>query len=167
MPKSLADGHTKVIILATKPTNPLAPTVAELTAGIDASCAILSSDFNLGAVASEKLSEKALCQEGNIEVLGQSNYAANLSLFRYFTAGHVSDATADQAYQALKVKGTTVWLFKRFTSRKSTDAVVALDECEVYEVETDNAFDTDRQGYIKRTIPLTVQAGYLNGVVGA
>ena len=42
MPRSLADGHIKFTILLTKPANPAQPTAAELAAGIDASCNILS-----------------------------------------------------------------------------------------------------------------------------
>ena len=34
--KSLADGRTKLAILSTAPADPSAPTVTELTAGIDA-----------------------------------------------------------------------------------------------------------------------------------
>ncbi len=63
--KSLADGKTKVTILPTRPADPKAITLTELEAGIEASCAILTSDYNVGAATSESVDEKALCQTGN------------------------------------------------------------------------------------------------------
>jgi hypothetical protein len=49
MPKSLSDGHAKVAVLTTAPANLASPTVAELNAGIDASCRILRSGFASGS----------------------------------------------------------------------------------------------------------------------
>src|SRR5436190_24390074 len=121
MPKSLADGTIKLSIMSTKPVNPLAPTTTELAAGIDAACAILSSDFALGPTDSDKIAEKALCQEGNSNALGPSNYAGGLTLFRYFDSG-VAEDPEDDAYQALKAKGARVWIAVRQTSKKSTAA---------------------------------------------
>ena len=48
MPRSLADGHIRLAILNTQPAIPEHPTKAELDAGVDASCAILASDFQCG-----------------------------------------------------------------------------------------------------------------------
>ena len=163
MPKSLADGHKKVAILTTKPANPAAPTVAELNAGIDASCAILFSDFTWSAADSDTVDEKALCDVGNATAYGASNWDGGMTLFRYFTSGGAADATADTAYTATKVKGTTLWIYVRDTSKLSTAAWAAADE--IYlggEVLTDTPQAGEGTGYIKRRIPLAFQKGYDN-----
>uniref|UniRef100_UPI003F4961B5 phage tail tube protein n=1 Tax=Arthrobacter silvisoli TaxID=2291022 RepID=UPI003F4961B5 len=163
MPKSLADGHKKVAILTTKPANPAAPTVAELTAGIDASCAIMFSDFTWSAADSDTVDEKALCDVGNATAYGASNWDGGFTLFRYFTSGGASDATADAAFQAAKVKGTTLYVYVRDTSKLSTDAWASADE--IYlggEVVTDTPQAGEGTGYIKRRIPVAFQKGYDN-----
>src|SRR3990172_7643309 len=101
--KSLADGHSKITILTTKPTNPFVPTLA-----------VLASDFTWGATDSDKVNEKALDTTNNANAIGASNFAAGLTLFRYFDAvsGEI-DAIADVAFQTLKAKGTTVYGYLR------------------------------------------------------
>lgn len=165
MPRSLAEGHTKVAILTTKPAIPTAPTVTELNAGIDAACAILSSDFQFGATDSEKVGEKALCVENNANALGAGNYQATMTPFRYFDATTKNaDATADAVFQALKLKGTTLWVYARETAKKSTDAWAAADE--IYlgaEILTDTPQPPqDRGGYVKRKVPMEVQTAWDN-----
>lgn len=168
MPKSLADGTIKLAILTIKPASPLAPTVAELTAGIDASCRILSSDYLLGPTDSDKIAEKELCKAGNSNALGPSNYQGALTPFRYWnTTTDVSDPTEDAVFQALKVKGTTLYLYERQTSKLSTEAWANGDEVAGYEVLTDTPQKpSETGGYIKRRVPLEVQDAYLNATVG-
>ncbi|HEY1175509.1 MAG TPA: hypothetical protein VGF17_05080 [Phytomonospora sp.] len=173
MPRSLADGHVKLSIMSTKPADPKNPTLAELNAGIDAAQRILNSDFKLGPVASDTVDEKAIGQEGNVKVLTTSNFEANMTPFRYFntstgvaetgTGGEIGDGV----FQALKVKGSRVWVAKRFTSKKSTEPWAATDEVETYEVVTDNAADAEASGYIKKNVPMTVEDAWLNGTVAA
>lgn len=167
MPKTLADGTIKLSVMSTKPADPTAPTTTELAAGLDAACSVLSSDFTLGPTDSDKIAEKALCQEGNSNALGPSNFTGRLTLFRYFDAG-VAEDPEDDIYQALKAKGARVWIAVRQTSKKSTVAWAATDEVDVYEVITDNPqMPSDQGGYIKRVIPLEVQDAWLNGTVAA
>jgi hypothetical protein len=158
--RSLADGHIKFTILTTKPTNPAAPTVAELNAGIDASCNILDSDFLWGATDSDKVAEKALCTINNANALGASNYQAGVTPFRYYdTTTKAPDVTADAVFQALKVKGTTVWGYARKTGKPSSAAWAATDE--IYlgaEVATDSPqAPSDGGGWIKFRVPMEVQ----------
>lgn len=161
--KSLADGKVKLAILTTKPTNPAAPTLVELNAGIDAACSILSSDFALRATDSEKIAEKALCVENNANALGPGNYEAGLSVFRFFDGTTLApDATADALFAALKLKGTTTWWYARMTGKKSTAPWAASDE--IYlgaEVLTDTPqAPSEMSGYIKYRIPGEVQAAW-------
>lgn len=177
MPTSLADGKTKLAILATKPADPKAPTITELEAGIEASCRILSNDYNVGPTSSETIDEKPLCVEGNVQVPGPSNYTAEFSAFRYFDeltgkaeeggAGTGDEAEiGDAVFQAVKQKGTRLWLVERETSLESTKPWTEGDEVSVYEVLTDNPQKPgDSGGYIKRRIVTLVQDAWLNGEV--
>lgn len=171
MPRSLADGHIKLSIMSTEPADPKAPTVTELEAGVQASAAILASDFKLGPVASDTVSEPSLEDTAAVKVMGASNFEGNLTLFRMFDEATgapetgVAGSIGDSAYQALNTKGGRVWIGKRFTSKEATEPWLAADEVEVYEVEPDNAQDGQATGYIKKTIPLQVNKGYLNGAV--
>lgn len=166
MPKSLADGRTKLVLLSAKPADPESPTVAELTAGEDISCAVLSSAYSFGAADSDKVAEKPLCVEGNVNAIGASNWVADVTLFRYFDEATSQTSIAeDAAYQALKEKGTVVWLAERESAKKSTEAFVAADETTVIEVLTDNPQKpSDQGGYLKRRIPLEPQAAWTGQV---
>lgn len=162
MPRTLADGKTKFTILTTKPANPAAPTVTELEAGIDLSCKVLSSDFAWGATDSDKVAEKALCDEGNANAIGASNYTAGFTLWRYFDAAGGFDAAEDAGFVAVQAKGTTLWGYARRTDKSSTDAWEVGDE-----IYLGAAFTTDNpqppsdvSGFIKWRVPAEVQNGY-------
>ncbi|MGV0109835.1 phage tail tube protein [Arthrobacter sp. CP30] len=167
MPKSLADGRKKVSLLVEEPANPYAPTIAELNAGIDASCRILSSDYMLGPTDSDKIPEKELCKEGNANAIGASNYQARMTPFRYWDeTTNAAHATEDEVYQALKEKGTEFFVYERDTAKKSTEAWAIGDEVEGYRIITDNPQrPSDMGGYQKRVVPMEVQDAFLNGVV--
>jgi hypothetical protein len=165
MPKSLADGHSKFTILTEEPGNPDAPTVAELTAGIDMECNILASDFTWTATDSDKVAERALCDTENANALGPSNFTAGFTVFRKFdaTTGAV-DETEDEAYQVAKAKGTSLWGYHRKNGKLATAAWAAGDEILLgMEILTDNPQEpSDGGGYIKRRIPAEPQQGWLD-----
>lgn len=166
MPRMLADARTRVAVLTVEPADPRYPTVQELEAGIDASCNIAKSDYRLSPTASDSINDPALCSEGNAPTWGASNYEGTVSVYRFLDQDGATDPVGDTLYQALKVKGTTVWIVEREGPRYDV-AWADDDEVEVYEVITDNPQKpTDRSGYIKRTIPLGVQRAWLDGVVG-
>lgn len=167
MPKTLADARTRLVALTTKPANPAAPTVTELTAGVDLSCRILKSDYRLSPVASDTVPDTELCSEGNAVTFGASNYEGSVTPFRYLTEAGKADATNDVAWDALKEKGTELWLYER-EGPKYDAAWAAADEVDGYEVVTDNPQKpSDRAGFIKRVVPLGVQRAWLGGVVAA
>lgn len=171
MPRSLADGRTKFTILTTAPVNPAAPTAAELNAGIDASCNVLASDFMFGAAASDKINEAALCTDSNAQTSTRGNYVASFTLFRYFdvATGESAPTEGDDAFQAVKVKGTTAWGYARKTSKLSTEAWEAGDE--IYhgaEFSTDTPLPpSDMGGWIKYRQEADTQVGYPFIEVGA
>lgn len=169
MPRSLADGRTKFTILVVEPVNPEAPTAAELNAGIDASCNILQSDFNWTATDSEKVAEKALCDQNNSNAIGAGNYNVGFTVWRYFDATTLdADAVADAVFDAVRAKGTEFWGYARETAKESTADWVAGDEIYLAgRVLSDNPQRPENGGFIKRRIPLEMQSAYDDIVVAA
>lgn len=168
MPRVLADGKTKFTILTTKPADPGAPTATELNAGIDLSCNVLTSDFNWSATDSDKIAEKALCDVGNSNAIGASNYTTGFTLWRYFLTAGGADTAADAGFTAVKEKGTTLWAYARETDKDSTEDWAAGDD--IYlggEVINDTPQRLDGTGFIKRRIPLEAQRMYDNIEVAA
>jgi hypothetical protein len=81
-------------------------------------------------------------------------------VFRYFTALGASDAIPDALFTAVKVKGSTIWVYSRKTSKLSTAAWATSDEIRLgAEVLTDTPQD-QRGGYVKYRVPGQVQKGY-------
>jgi hypothetical protein len=161
MVKSLSDGHTKVAVLTAAPANLLSPTTTELNAGIDASCRILASDFQWGFADSDKVAEKALCDVNNVNALGASNFQARMTIWRYFNPGTgVADPTEDSLWTAVKVKGTTLYVYVRRTGKLSTAAWASADELVAGgSLIVDNGQEpSDQGGYIKKVIPLEPQS---------
>lgn len=129
MPRVLADGKTKLAFLTERPANPAAPTASELEAGIDMSCAILSSDFEFTAAASDTRDSKTLCQTGNAQRPGLSNHTANLTIYRFWKEEGGSDAEGEDAgFEAVKVKSTPIWAYARKTEKFSDEPWEAGDE---------------------------------------
>lgn len=156
----LADGKTKLTMLTTEPADPENPTVTELAAGIDLSCKVVASDFTFGPTDSETVSEPALCDEGNAESLGRSNYEAALSIWREYLEAGGADPAADAAFQAVKEKGATLWLYSRLTDKKATDPWAAGDEIYFGAEVTNDTPQVGREGWIKARVPMKVQQGW-------
>lgn len=168
-PKTLADGHTALWYVPTL-SNPAAPKITEITAGMDISCRVLKSDFRLSATDSDTVDDmSALCDEANSTVYGATNYEGNITMFRYFNAAKpgTPDPQGDAAFQALKNRGTQGYMVKRSTGKKYDAAFEAGDEVEVYSILTDMPQDAgDVGGYIRKVVPLGVQNGW-QGTVAA
>lgn len=172
MPRSLATGKRKVTLLSTKPANLKAPTVAELEDGIDASCRIVAGAFTLAPTASETVSEGSLCDTSIPEVFTTAKAEGSFTIFRYFNDGQAEtalqdteDGVGDSVYQALKTRGTRLWIATRFTDKKSTEAWEAGDEVSVFEVTTDYPRAAEAEGYIKAEVTLSVGTFEVDGTV--
>lgn len=167
-PKTLADGKVKLVYCPTL-KDPKKPTIAELKAGVDLSCRVLKSDFKLSATDSETVDDlAALCDETNPVVYGPSNFEGVASVFRWYDQSNLGqhDEQGDIAYQTLKVRGTQGFMIKRESGKRYDEEWAAGDEVEVFSILTDNPqAPKDAGGYIRRTIPLGVQNGYLDAVV--
>lgn len=170
MPKTIADERIKLVALTTAPASLSAPKVTELEAvgAIDLSCRVMMSDFKLSATASDTVNEPALCEGGNSGAPGKSNYEGSVTPFRFLDGTGQADVANDVAYEALKEKGTELWLVKRIGPKYDVDFAVG-DDVEVFHVFTDNAQDpSEFTGYIKKVVPLFVQGDTeLNAVVVA
>lgn len=162
MPKSLADGHLKFTLLTDEPADPANPTATELNAGIDASCSVLASDFAFSFGDSDKVNEKALCATNNANALGADNLTARATFFRMWDEGtKQADLTEDEAFQAVKAKGTTVWGYIRESAKLATENWAADDEFLGMELLTDRSQRPQNAGgYIKRTVPFEPQLGW-------
>lgn len=177
MPRSLAAGRTKLALMATAPASTDAelralPLTAFTGSGvIDAACRIAQGDFKLGAKEDKTVSDPALCEEIESEVPTYAQYDGSITPFRYFddkgqpekgAAGEIGDAV----FQAVKKMGTTLWIARRDTSKKSTEDWAPGDEYELFEVVTGTPQEVGKDGYLKRQVTLYVQRAWV-GVVAA
>lgn len=156
--KVAADGKKKFTLLLTKPAAAKA-TAAELNAGKDISCAVLDSDANWTNTASDRFNEKPACTTGNSMALGASNYDTALTFLReYLSAGGIDTAGLDAGYQAIKTKGTTVWIYLRETDKLSTAPWAVGDEIHLGgEVISDAPMRVNNDGNVKRRIEFLPQ----------
>lgn len=163
---TLADGRLKVAVLTTAPADLTAITVAEITAGVDASGLINKPDYRISARGSDTVPDQPLDSKGNATTFGNSNFDGLCTVLRQLLATGLPDATTDLLWPVMKTKGTTLWFVER-EGPLATQAWAAADEYEVYEVLTDEPQKPQNvAGYIKRTVPLGVQ-DYQTGVVAA
>lgn len=158
--KVAADGKKKFTLLTTAPAATTGiPTAVELNAGKDISCAVLDSDANWTNSASDRFNEKAACQKGNSQALGASNYDTALTFLReYLEAGGPDSAGEDSGYQAVRTKGTTVWIYLRESDKDSTENWAAGDVIDLGgEVVSDAPMRVNNDGNLKRRIEFLPQ----------
>lgn len=132
-PKMLTDDNTR---LAWVPViaDYHAPTVTELTAGIDLSCLITAADYALGATGDDSISDPAMCDSTNSSVPGRTTYEAAMNFFRF------TEAVDDIGWTTFTGKGISGYLVERLGHAVGTKAHetawAAADEVSVYEVIT-------------------------------
>ena len=173
MPRTLADGRIRLDALTAAPaalaayaSGNLEITVDELAAGQRLSTRIMKSDYRLSAAASDQVNEPELAAENNAPVPGASNYEGSVTPFRYFQSSGAADPLNDIAWDTLKEKGTELWLPER-VGPLERQAWAAGDVGELYVTITDNPqVPTTQGGWIKRVVPLMVQARYPFVVTG-
>lgn len=151
--RSLADGKLKFTLLTAAPADTANPTVTELNGGIDASPFVLTSDFNWTNAESATFDEKPLSQKGQAQTLGMSMYTLAATVFREYDPAGGASATDDAVFQAVKVKGTTLWGYARESDKDATEPWAAADECYLGgEVQTDAPTRVGNEGSIKRRV---------------
>jgi hypothetical protein len=86
-----------------------------------------------------------------------------MTIWRYFNSSTgVADPTEDSLWTAVKVKGTTLYIYARETGKLSTAAWASADELVAGgSFLTDNPQrPSDAGGFIKRAVPLEPQSVY-------
>lgn len=157
--KVAADGKKKFTLLLEKPAGRI-PTATELNAGQDISCAVLDSDANWTNAASDRFNEKPACTKGNSQALGASNYDTALTFLREYLdgPGGADVEGADKGYQAVRVKGSTVWIYMRETAKDSGEEWAPGDEIHLGgEVTNDSPMRVNNDGNIKRRVDFLPQ----------
>jgi hypothetical protein len=168
--KVAADGKKKFTLLTAAPAAASRiPTVTELNAGIDISCAVLDSDANWTPTASDRFNEKPACTKGNSQALGASNFDTALTFLReYLEEGGADTVGDDKGYQAVRVKGTTVWIYLRESDKDSTEPWAALDVIDLGgEVVSDEPMRVNNDGNLKKRIEFLPQNMIVGVPVGA
>lgn len=162
MPKQLSDERIAVMLFDEPPADPAAITVTEWDAGTPLECRIMAGEFRLSPSGSETVNQSELCEGVNATTFGRSNYDASMTVFRYLTDEGLADALNDVAWDATKVKGTTLYLAEREGPIHDAPGA-AGQEYSYFEVVTDDPQKpSDRGGFIRRVIPLGVQKAALD-----
>lgn len=164
--KSLFEGRILLTAMAAAPANPESITLAELTAGVRLSKAVLRSGYRLSPTGSDTLNEPSLEDTGNSTVFGSSNYEAAMTLFRFLDAAGKSDTEQDVAYNLFTGKGLQLHLVERIGPLASVPWATG-DAYRYFPVLTDDPqMPTELTGYVKFVQPLGVQGGVvLRGTV--
>lgn len=89
-----------------------APTVDELDAGTNISCAITQPDFTLGFTDRDTDNTKSLCAGSNVAIPIYKNYEANLTFFRDRNIDEV-ESVYNEAYELFKNPLQQGFLVKR------------------------------------------------------
>lgn len=131
--------------------NPAAPTVAELTAAVNISCAIVTG-YTLGATDSDTDDSKTICDEGNVKTPTFGNYEGSLSLFRDGLGDTPTVFTT--AYNLFKDGRVEGYLVSR-QGYKSTAAPAAGQLVSVYRFISD--FQQDVEGDKGAPIQATIK----------
>ena len=128
-PKLLNTANRK---LAWVPTiaNINAPTVAELTAGIDITCLVTAADYQFGITGNEDIKDAALCDDIEAGVPGRATVEASMNSFRLKTT------VDDKGWTTFTAKGLTGYLVERIGQiaegeRQEESAWKAADEVQV------------------------------------
>lgn len=155
MAKMMSPNVTIVWVPLAGLANPAAPTVAEITAGVNISCAIVTG-YTLGATDSDTDDSKTICDEGNVATPTFDNYEGNLSFFR----SDLTNVTEvfDTAFTLFKVPRIEGYLISRL-GKKSTEAFVTGDTVSVYRFVSDSPQDVEGDGGapIQFTVPFLQQ----------
>lgn len=165
----LADGKIKFSVLTTAPADPSAPTAAELNAGIDASCLVLLENFSWTAADSDRVNEPALCTTVNAEAPGRGNSNLAMQLWRWYDpeTGAV-DAAADVLFDAVKLKGTTLYGYTRVGGKDYSEDWA---EGDIFDYGAEFLTDAPQlpglTGLIKVSVPCLAQAAWQYGTVAA
>lgn len=139
--------------------DPSKPTLAELNAGINLSCAI-ATGYTLNFTDSDTDDSKTICDEANVQNRGFSNYEASLTFYRApIGATDLESQTFEVAYDLFKGnKRELGWLVSR-QGYKSDVSFAANQPFSIFKVMNDYGQDVSGEGGapIQFTVPFLQQ----------
>lgn len=139
--------------------DPANPTVEELNAGENISCAIVTG-FTLNPTDSDTDDTRSICDEGNVANPTWDNYEANLTFFRTAetTPTDANDLAMDTAFELFRNKGAAGYLVRRIGKKNNIIAAIG-DIVSVFKVLSDNPQDIagGDEGPIQLTVPFLQQ----------
>lgn len=155
MPKMMSPNTTIWWIPLAGIVNPLNPTIAEINAGTNISCAIVTG-FTLGATDSDTDDSKSICDDSNVQTPTFDNYEANLSFFRSDLVAVT--AVYNTAFNLFKTDRVEGYLVSRH-GKASTLPLVATDIISLFRVISDAPQDVEGDGGapIQFTVPFLPQ----------
>lgn len=153
----LVDQATTRLVWCTSIASISAPTTTELNAGTDLTANMVTS-YDVGADASDKISEQAVADTAKTEAPTLQNYHGTLVLFRQYTAGAPSGGDALATFAGNYEAG----YFVRRTGKSSTSAWATSDKVEVYQFVADvpQLQGGTASGYVKATVPMLAQGNF-------
>ncbi len=162
MPKKMMSPNTTIWwVDEDAVANPHAPTIAELTAGVNISCAIVRG-YTLNPQASDTDGTASICDEGNVETPTYDNYEASLTFFHESDQAD-TESVCLKATELFEKKGARGYIFRRI-GLKSTAAFAAGQKVEGFLFESDNPQTVDggdNGGPIQMTVPFLQQGSYV------
>lgn len=168
MPRFVDNGVTKLYWVEgdTGITDVSAPTVAQLNAGVDVTCSMVST-YEVRADASDTTNERAVCETANVVAPTIKNYMGNLVLFRLINASTFVPETGDPIN--VFEYGIVGWFVRRLGAAFDV-AWAANDQVEVYKFMSDvpQIQGGTGEGYLKATVPLLQQGTFdIKAIVAA
>lgn len=160
----LSDGRTRVDISLTPPPgwatgdDPIQVSLAGWGEDLIDTCGQINKpDYSLGAGTSSTVPDQPLCEEGEGNALGASTFTGSVTVLRQMTQAGQVDTATDTVYTAIGEKGVMAYYVERQGPKAKTPLAVG-DAGWIYQAESDEpSTPTDRAGYIKETIPLSVK----------
>lgn len=132
---------TKVIAVSVAPVDPLAPTVSEMTAGLDIT-PMLTSGTEIDFADTDVVSEMSFADGEKIEAPSLRSYTVQLNMFRLFTSGLAGTGDPSTVFTSAY---PTLYIYKR-TGLPSSTAVAAAQVFEVFKVTADRPKKPSGQG---------------------
>lgn len=149
MPTRIVSNGNVTVWWVTTIADPSAPTVAEITAGINLSPAIAWNNFELGSSGSSDVDDRAITDVGNAISRGFPDFGATLDFFREANASD-SASIYQIAFTLFKQPGLNGYLVVRYAQALPSTAAVAGQLVSVYRVVTDViADDTEGDDSVK------------------
>ena len=160
MPNKMLNPNTTLwVVPESGVLNPNAPTVAEITAGTNISCAVVRG-YTLNPTASDTDDSASICDTGNVSNRLYDNYEGEFTMFR---DADVASATSifNKARNLFIDPDFRHWVFRR-VGKKNTLAPIAGDQVEGFLFANDNirSIDGGDAGPIQFTVPELAQGTY-------